>query len=276
MNMNSRKPFPMRLWVSRGLGALALAAGTVVAQPAFAASTAHITLYVTGAPSTAWVEVEWQNPVDSSWQVVTGWQGDLDYTDSGVAYKQWAVDQRDYGTGPFRWVVCVKKGGAVMATSQTFKLPTDSAANLVMTLNAATTSPVASTGAKPAATPAAASATPMTLSSWTKNEGFDAKGEAIARITMMIAPISPQAFVGVQYKDAEGVWQDVTGWQTGITINEKGVGVVQWAVCKRCFGNGPMRWIIYGAQGGAVVGVSPEFNLPTDVGVNFVMHLTNK
>ena len=274
MNMNSRKPFPMRLWVSRGLGALALAAGTVVAQPAFAASTAHITLYVTGAPSTAWVEVEWQNPVDSSWQVVTGWQGDLDYTDSGVAYKQWAVDQRDYGTGPFLWVVCVKKGGAVMATSQTFKLPTDSAANLVITLNAATTSPVAPTGAKPTAAPAAASATPTTLSSWTKNEGFDAKGEAIARITMMIAQVSPTAYAGVQYQDAAGVWQDVKGWQTTVTINEKGVAFVQWAVNKANFGQGPMRWIVYGGKGGAVIGVSPTFKLPTDCGVNFIMNLT--
>ncbi len=274
MNTNTWKPIPVRLWVSRGLSALALAAGAAATQPALAASTAHITLYVTGAPSTAWVEVEWQNPVDSSWNVVTGWQGDLDRTDSGAAFKQWAVDRRDYGTGPFRWVVCVEKDGAVMATSQTFKLPTDSSANMVMTLNVTTPSPVATPSAKPTTTPVTSSATPTTLSAWTKNEGFDAKGEAIARITLMIAQVSPTAFAGVQYQDAAGVWQDVKGWQTTVTINEKGVAVVQWAVNKAQFGQGLMRWILYGSKGGTVIGVSPTFKLPTDVGVNFVMNLS--
>ena len=152
MNMDTRKPASAWSWVTRGLAATALALTGSVAQPAMAASTAQITVYVVGAPSTAWVEVEWQNAVDSSWHTVMGWQGDLDYTDSGAAYKQWAVASRDYGTGPFRWVVCAEEDGAVLVTSKPFKLPTDNSANLVMTLTVPTAPAAAPTASKPAAT----------------------------------------------------------------------------------------------------------------------------
>ncbi len=277
MNTNAWKPTPAWSWFARGLGAMALALSGTMAQPALADTNAHITLYVVGAPSTAWVEVEWQSPADSSWHPVNGWQGNLDYTDSGAAYKQWTVASRDYGTGPFRWVVCAEEDGAVLVTSQTFKLPTDNSANLVMTLNApATTVPAAATP-KPAAattTTTTTAASAPVLKSWTTNEGFDPKGQAIARITLKIAQVAPTTYVGVQYKDANGVWQDVKGWQTAATIDQKGVAVVQWAVNKANFGQGPMRWVVYGEKGGAVVGVSPDFKLPTDTGVNFVMNLS--
>lgn len=52
------------------------------------------------------------------------------------------------------------------------------------------------------------------------------------------------------------MWQDVKGWQTTVTINEKGVAVVQWAVDER-YGQGLMRWILYGSKGKSVIGVSP-------------------
>lgn len=269
----------MKSWVTRGLGALAMVstlavAHPVAAQPAVAESTAHITLYPTGAPATAWVTVEWQKPSDGTWATVTGWQGDLDYTQAGVAYKQWSVERRDYGTGPFRWVVFATNGGSVWGTSPSFTLPTDASANLVTTLTGA---PI------PATTVAAATSTPTapvtpaasmkTLTAWSQTLGFETRGAAIARITMMIAPVSPTTFVGVQYLDANGAWQNVQGWQTVATINDKGIAVVQWGLSKASFGQGPMRWIVYGAQGGTVIGVSPVFRLPTDQGVDYVLHL---
>ncbi len=108
---------------------------------------------------------------------------------------------------------------------------------------------------------------------WTEEVGFDAQGGGTARITLLLGGASPTTYVGVQYLDATGVWQSVEGWQGPAIITEQGVAFVQWGVAEASFGQGPLRWAIYGEAGGTLRGVSPSFYLPTDRGVDLVMHL---
>ncbi|MEM7347426.1 MAG: hypothetical protein AAF485_24570, partial [Chloroflexota bacterium] len=69
------------------------------------------------APASAWTKVQWQN-VNNDWEDVTGWQGTLTQ-----GSRRWWVDAKDFGTGPFRWVITDGKGGTVIATSDSFNLP---------------------------------------------------------------------------------------------------------------------------------------------------------
>jgi hypothetical protein len=48
----------------------------------------------------AWSVVQWQDSV-GNWHDVEGWRGTLD--SQGVI--RWWVDAKDFGTGPFRWVI---------------------------------------------------------------------------------------------------------------------------------------------------------------------------
>jgi len=48
----------------------------------------------------AWSVVQWQDSA-GNWHDVEGWRGTLDST----GYIRWWVAARDFGTGPFRWVI---------------------------------------------------------------------------------------------------------------------------------------------------------------------------
>ncbi|MBN1814245.1 MAG: hypothetical protein JXA14_20570 [Anaerolineae bacterium] len=74
-----------------------------------------------------WTVVQWQDAW-GDWHVVEGWQGELDdvaVDDAGVVsgQKTWWVAEKDFGTGPFRWVVTRGKGGTLLAASKSFGLP---------------------------------------------------------------------------------------------------------------------------------------------------------
>jgi hypothetical protein len=70
------------------------------------------------APVTAWTVVQWGDAL-GGWHDVEGWRGELD---SGQQ-KVWWVLGKDFGTGPFRWVVLERPGGRVWAISPAFSLP---------------------------------------------------------------------------------------------------------------------------------------------------------
>lgn len=80
-------------------------------------SISHILLSVEGAEMRLWTEVQWQG-TDGQWHLVEGWRG---WLDSGR--KRWAVLPRNFGEGPFRWVVYARQGSAALAVSQSFNLP---------------------------------------------------------------------------------------------------------------------------------------------------------
>ena len=84
-----------------------------------------IMLRVPSAPAGLWTVVQWQDGL-GGWHDVEGWQGTL-----VDGWQIWWVARRDFGTGPFRWVVYQDSTkGALLAVSQSFNLPT-SDGNLV-------------------------------------------------------------------------------------------------------------------------------------------------
>jgi hypothetical protein len=48
----------------------------------------------------AWSVVQWQD-INGNWHDVEGWRGTLDSN----GYIRWWVAAKDFGTGPFRWVI---------------------------------------------------------------------------------------------------------------------------------------------------------------------------
>lgn len=82
---------------------------------------ASIQLHSSTSMPGAWTVVEWQNE-HGEWYVVTGWQGNLDDGDNDK--KRWWVYTDDFGSSPFRWQVYDSKGGELLATSESFELPT--------------------------------------------------------------------------------------------------------------------------------------------------------
>ena len=65
----------------------------------------------------AWTVVQWQDGSDY-WHDVAGWRGHA--TDGAIA---WTVEEKDFGTGPFRWVVTHPQSGRPTDVSQSFYLP---------------------------------------------------------------------------------------------------------------------------------------------------------
>lgn len=88
---------------------------------------AYIELQATGARPDAWTVVQWQDS-DESWHDVEGWQGMLEKNGG----RRWWVAARDFGSGPFRWVITQGSGGSVLGVSQHFSLPSN--ANQVVTV----------------------------------------------------------------------------------------------------------------------------------------------
>jgi hypothetical protein len=86
---------------------------------------AHIELHGAGG---AWGAVQWQDSA-GNWHDVEGWRGSL----SGGG-QSWWVAKKDFGTGPFRWVVSQSPTGPIVGMSQPFYLPTE--ANQVMVIAA--------------------------------------------------------------------------------------------------------------------------------------------
>jgi hypothetical protein len=84
---------------------------------------ADIAAFIPNAPASAWVSVQWLDPL-GIWHDVEGWQGNIDIAPgSNVPFKQWSVFVNQYNQGPFRWVVYTERGGEVWGVSPDFMLP---------------------------------------------------------------------------------------------------------------------------------------------------------
>ena len=68
------------------------------------------------ASNEVWTIVQWQD-AQGDWHDVTGWQGTLDANNT----KTWWVGEKDFGTGPFRWLVVEEN--EIVGTSDPFNLP---------------------------------------------------------------------------------------------------------------------------------------------------------
>jgi hypothetical protein len=77
---------------------------------------AYIELHLQSAPAGLWAIVQWQDSA-GAWQDVEGWHGTLDASGS----RRWWVAAKDFGTGPFRWVIV--QGDELLTASDPFYLP---------------------------------------------------------------------------------------------------------------------------------------------------------
>jgi hypothetical protein len=112
---------------------------TVQAQPKAKSRSpvgAQIKLHVQFPADWPWASVHWQDlgtlvqwrDTWGGWHTVEGWQGELDdVTVDGAGMvsgqKTWWVAEKDFDTGPFRWMVTRGKGGTLLAASESFNLP---------------------------------------------------------------------------------------------------------------------------------------------------------
>jgi hypothetical protein len=79
---------------------------------------AYIELHLQSAPAGLWAIVQWQDSA-GAWHDVEGWHGTLDASGS----RRWWVAAKDFGTGPFRWVIYWVQGDELLAESDPFNLP---------------------------------------------------------------------------------------------------------------------------------------------------------
>lgn len=86
----------------------------------------HIRLVVTPAQDGLWSVVEWQGG-DGTWHVVDGWQGTVE-----AGSKRWAVYEKNFGEGPFRWVIYKSAAGELVGRSLPFVLPTSAGEELTV------------------------------------------------------------------------------------------------------------------------------------------------
>jgi hypothetical protein len=220
--------------------------------------------------------VQWLDAT-GAWHNVDGWQGNLDIAEgSRTPFKQWAVMTNNYGQGPFRWVVYAERGGAVWGVSPNFNLPKYGGLDGMMFLSIAkppvVQKPVEAIdplSVVPAGAPMLKTET--TTMRFTCDDPICDHGHITAYITGAPA----KAWVGVQWLDATGAWHNVDGWQGNLDIAEGSrTPFKQWAVMTNNYGQGPFRWVVYAERGGAVWGVSPNFNLPKYGGLNSIMFLS--
>jgi len=85
-------------------------------------------------PADVWTVVQWQD-ARGDWHDVEGWRGSLDELAWSAGKKTWWVARPDYAKGPFRWVVYARQGGAQLAVSDKFNLPTRDDAAVLVTLS---------------------------------------------------------------------------------------------------------------------------------------------
>jgi hypothetical protein len=77
---------------------------------------AYIELEAPAGAAGAWAVVQWQDRA-GNWHDVAGWRGTM------VNSSHWWVHPKDFGTGPFRWVVRQGPDGPVVQMSEPFNLP---------------------------------------------------------------------------------------------------------------------------------------------------------
>ena len=86
----------------------------------------YIDLQVIPTTTDLWAEVQWED-LAGNWHTVEGWRGTV-----VNGSTRWWVEEKDFGKGPFRWVIYQQQGGPLLAVSQLFYLPDQSQQSLVV------------------------------------------------------------------------------------------------------------------------------------------------
>lgn len=91
---------------------------------------AYIQLQLANAPvgtEGVWTIIQWGDGF-GEWHDVTGWQGTVELDGT----QTWWVAPKDMDTGPFRWRILSSPTGSLLATSDSFLLPDQLQAVLVV------------------------------------------------------------------------------------------------------------------------------------------------
>jgi len=100
-------------------------ADSATGSPLFAdQSLGAIATTLTDAPAGAWVGVQWGDPTGTQWTNIENWLAPLSESTNGQV-SHW-VEAKDYGTGPYRWVVYTgdpRQGGQIWGVSDPFNFP---------------------------------------------------------------------------------------------------------------------------------------------------------
>lgn len=91
---------------------------------------AYIELHPADASAGTWSVVQWQDSA-GNWHDVEGWSGTLDQNGG----RRWWVAAKDFGKGPFRWVISRGPDGTELGRSQPFNLPARANEITVITLS---------------------------------------------------------------------------------------------------------------------------------------------
>jgi hypothetical protein len=212
---------------------------TMVSAAAQNLAEGGIQLQIIAPPAGAYVGVQFQFP-NGTWANVDAWTGPLDPTAHG--YVKYWVDPKDFGKGPFRWVVWDKQGGKVLAMSAAFYFPTyATVVGSIIDFSNPTSTPTAA---------AASKALGMAQS----------VAEGAIQLRIIHAPAATP-YVGVQWQYTNGTWYDVPAWAG--PLDPKANGYVRHWVDPIDFGKGPFRWVVWDKQGGNVLAMSAPFHFPT-------------
>ncbi|HQE93732.1 MAG TPA: hypothetical protein PLH19_02460 [Anaerolineae bacterium] len=92
-------------------------------------------------PATLWTVVQWQD-AQGDWHDVEGWRGTLDEVAKNEGRKVWWLPADLFGAGPFRWVVYAPHGGAMLAISPAFYLPTATGQRTMVTVTLSPPAPL--------------------------------------------------------------------------------------------------------------------------------------
>lgn len=93
---------------------------TPIARRAGAGIFLHVRCLQPVAYETVLTVVQWQDGL-GEWHDVDPWRGTLDEVHGDEGIKRWYVAEKDFSTGPFRWVVYNETG--TLAASESFYLP---------------------------------------------------------------------------------------------------------------------------------------------------------
>jgi len=238
---------------------------TLGAATAAASEFATIVVRAPDAPAGAWVGVQWQDAL-GAWHPVDSWQAPLVPSPATqISTGQFAVLPADYGDGPFRWVINTSEGGPVWATSARFFLPEGDGATLAMTV----APKIAIVPAEDLTAELQAQVATLPAETSTERLHCARGGCDHSLITLQITGAPANSLVGVQWQDGFGVWHDVRGWQGSLDPSADGQTLLkQWTISPEIYGRGPFRWVLYNPLGDTLLGVSPNFMLPEDDGLD--------
>jgi len=107
-----------------------------------------IELWVQDAPAGVWTVVQWQDGL-RDWHDVEGWQGTLDEANDNEGKKVWWFDKDDFGGELFRWLIYQQQDGSLLATSESFYLPTTTGEAIRVDVTISPSLPAASTLSSP-------------------------------------------------------------------------------------------------------------------------------